>query len=107
MALILALPACSSARAASAGDVVSEKIVQSKCTRPDSELIKPGTSDKYNAQAKGFNDCLRVYVENDNNKIARMRADASAEFDRIKESATSQIRDAERAINSAILRSPS
>jgi len=102
MALILVLPVCSSARAASAGDVVFDKAVQGKCTRPDSELIKPGTSDKYNAQAKGFNDCLRVYVENENNKIARIRAEASAEFDRIMESSTSQIRDIERAINSAI-----
>jgi hypothetical protein len=102
MALILVLPVCSSARAASAGDVVFDKAVQGKCTRPDSELIKPGTSNKYNAQAKGFNDCLGVYVENENNKIARIRAEASAEFDRIMESSTSQIRDIERAINSAI-----
>ena len=102
MALILVLPVCSSARAASAGDVVFDKVVQGKCTRPDSELIRPGTSDKYNAQAKGFNDCLRVYVENENNKIARIRGEASAEFDRIMESSTSQIRDIERAINSAI-----
>jgi hypothetical protein len=102
MALILVLPVCSSAIAASAGDVVFDKVVQSRCTRPDSELIKPGTSDKYNAQAKGFNDCLRIYVENENNKIARIRAEASADFDRIFESSTSQIRDIERAINSAI-----
>ena len=102
MALILLLPAYSSARAASAGDVVFDKIVQGKCPVPDSELIKPGTSDKYNAQAKGFNDCLRIYVENENNKIARIRAEAGADFDRIMESSTSQIRDIERAINSAI-----
>jgi hypothetical protein len=102
MALILVLPVCSSARAATAGDVVFDKVVQGKCTRPDSELIKPGTSDKYNAQAKGFNDCLRVYVENENNKIARIRAEASADFDRIMESSTAEIRDIERAINSAI-----
>jgi len=102
MALILVLPVCSSVRAASAGDVVFDKVVQGKCTKPDSELIKPGTSDKYNAQAKGFNDCLRVYVENENNKIAQLRAEASAEFDRIMESSTSQIRDIEHAINSAI-----
>jgi hypothetical protein len=102
MALILVLPVCSSARAASAGDVVFDKVVQGKCTKPDSELIKPGTSDKYNAQAKGFNDCLRVYVENENNKIARIRAEAGADFDRIMETSTSQIRDIERAISSAI-----
>ena len=103
MALILVLPVYSSARAASAGDVVFDKIIQSKCTKPDSELIKPGTSDKYNAQAKGFNDCLRIYVENENNKIARIRSQASAEFDRIMQSATAQIHDIERAINTAII----
>ena len=102
LALIMFLPDFSSARAATAGDVVTDQIVQSKCNKPDSELIKPGTSDKYNAQAKGFNDCLRVYVENENNKISRIRAEASAAFDRITESSTSQIRDIERAINSAI-----
>jgi hypothetical protein len=102
LAVIFLLPVCPSTRAASAGDVVSDKIAQSKCTKPDSELIKPGTSDKYNAQAKGFNDCLRIYVENENNKIARIRAEASAGYDRIKDSATSQIQDVERAINSAI-----
>jgi hypothetical protein len=101
-ALILVLPVCSSARAASAGDVVFDKVVQSRCTVPDSELIKPGTSDKYNSQAKGFNDCLRIYVENENNKIAQIRAEAGADFDRIMGRSTSQIRDIERAINSAI-----
>ncbi|MEP6566019.1 MAG: hypothetical protein ABJB10_12855 [Mesorhizobium sp.] len=102
LALILVLPVCSSTKAATAGDVVFDKIVQDKCTRPDSALIKPGTSDKYNAQAKGFNDCLRIYVGNENDKIARIRAEASADFDRIMESSTSQIRDIERAINAAI-----
>src|SRR5258707_11692004 len=101
MGLIMCLPVCSSARAVSAGDVVSDKIMQTKCNKPDSALIKPGTSDKYNAQAKGFNDCLRVYVENENGKIARIRGEASAEFDRIMESSTSQIRDIESAIDSA------
>ena len=102
LALILILPVCSSVRGATAGDVVFDKIVQSKCTRPPSELIKPGTSGKYNTLAKGFNDCLRIYVENENNKIARIRAEASADFDRIMESSTSQIRDIERAINTGI-----
>jgi len=106
MALILVVPLCSSALGQSAGNagaVLFDRMAQAKCNKPDSKLIKPGTSDKYNAQAKGFNDCLRVYVENENNKIARIRAEASAEFDRIQESATSQIRDIERAINTAII----
>lgn len=102
VALVLVLPVCSSAKAATAGDAVFDKIVQGKCTRPPSELIKPGTSGKYNALAKGFNDCLRLYVENENNKIARIRAEASADFDRIMENSTTQIRDIERAINLAI-----
>ena len=102
LALIFVPVVCSSAEAATAGEVVFDKIVQSKCTRPPSELIKPGTSGKYNALAKDFNDCLRVYVENENNKIARIRAEASADFDRIMENSTTQIRDIERAINIAI-----
>ncbi len=73
-----------------------------KCSKPDAELIKPGTADTYNAQAKGFNDCLRIYVENENNKIARLRADASGQFDTIQAGALTQIRDIERAINTAI-----
>jgi hypothetical protein len=80
-----------------------DQLVENKCKKPDSALIKPGTADSYNAQAKGFNDCLRVYVENENNKIARLRSDASGQFDAIMASATTQIRDIERAINTAIV----
>src|SRR5471032_1724204 len=106
MALILAVPVCASAPALSAGNAgaaLFDQMAGAKCTKPDSELIKPGTSDQYNAQAKGFNDCLRIYVENENNKIARIRAEASATFDRIMEGSTSQIRDIEGAINAAII----
>ncbi|MBA2590202.1 MAG: hypothetical protein H0U98_16440 [Alphaproteobacteria bacterium] len=82
---------------------VFDTMVANKCNKPDSALIKPGTVDTYNAQAKGFNDCLRVYVERENNKIARLRSDASGQFDAIIASATTQIRDIERAINTAII----
>jgi hypothetical protein len=106
MALILILPVCSSARAqptGSAGALLFDEIMSSKCTRPDSKLIRPGgLSEKYNHQAKDFNDCLRIYVENENNKITRIRAEAGGTFDRITDSATSQIRDIERAIANAI-----
>jgi hypothetical protein len=86
-----------------AGAALFNKVVESKCNRPDSKLIKPGTADTYNAQARGFNDCLRVYVDNENNKIARITADAREEFGRIAAAANAQIRDIERAINSAII----
>jgi hypothetical protein len=104
MALILVLPICSPALGLSVGNgALSDVMVQAKCTMPDSELIKPGTSDQYNAQAKGFNDCLRIYVQNENNKIALIRANASSQLDSIKDGALSQIRDIERAINTAII----
>jgi hypothetical protein len=86
-----------------AGAGLFNKMVESKCNKPDSKLIKPGTTDTYNAQAKGFNDCLRIYVESENNKIARTTADATVEFDRISASSNGQIGDIERAINNAIL----
>jgi ElaB/YqjD/DUF883 family membrane-anchored ribosome-binding protein len=106
MACVLVLPICCPALGQSAGNAgaaLFDKMAEAKCARPDSELIKPGTTDQYNAQAKGFNDCLRVYVENENNKIARIRAAASGDFDRVMQGATGQIRDIERAINTAIV----
>jgi hypothetical protein len=106
MALILVLPVCASAPARSAGTAgaaLLDQMMQAKCTRPDSKLIKPGTADKYNAQAKGFNDCLRVYVEMENNKIAQIRSQASGEIDKVTDSAISQFRDIERAITAAII----
>jgi hypothetical protein len=80
-----------------------DKLVESKCNKPDNKLIKPGTTESYNAQAKGFNDCLRIYIENEDNKIARIQADAAAEIASITASANNQFRDIERAINSAII----
>ena len=106
IALILVLPMCAPAHAQStgnAGAAVFDKIAQEKCAKPDSQLIKPGTTDAYNAQVKGFNDCLRIYVETENNKITQIRADATSQIDSIKDSAFSQIHDIERAINTAII----
>jgi hypothetical protein len=102
MALLLVLPVSSAGAVPTAG-ALFEKMVQAKCIRPDSELIKPGTSDQYNAQVRGFNDCLRLYVENENNKISLIRADAIAQIDAITAGATGQIRDIERAIDTAIV----
>jgi hypothetical protein len=102
--LVFALCAPIAGRAQNgAGAALFNKMVESKCNRPDSKLIKPGTADSYNAQTKGFNDCLRIYVESENNKIARITADATEEFGRIAAAANSQIRDIERAINRAII----
>ena len=86
-----------------AGAAIFDQIEQRKCSTPDSALIKPGTTSAYNAQVKGFNDCLRIYVQSENNKIMLIRADASSKLDGIKDSALSQIRDIERAINTAII----
>ena len=105
MALILILPVSGSALGQMRGSVgeVVNKMNEDRCKVPDGKLIKPGTTDQYNAQAKGFNDCLRIYVESENNKITRIRADANVQFDQIMQSATSQIHDIERAINTAIV----
>jgi hypothetical protein len=106
MALILVLVLCAPALGQSsrgAGGALFDQLMQSKCSKPDSALIKPGTSDAYNAQAKGFNDCLRIYVENENAKIQRMRVDAGSQIDVIMAGAVSQIRDIERAIDTAII----
>jgi hypothetical protein len=105
-ALVLVFSVSSTAHAQStgnAGAAVFDQVEQHKCATPDSELIKPGTTDAYNAQVKGFNDCLRIYVLNENNKISLIRADASARLDGIKKQALDQIRDIERAIDTAIL----
>jgi hypothetical protein len=106
MALILLLPMGAEADAQSAGNAgaaVMDRMMQDKCRKPDSELIKPGTTDQYNAQAKGFNDCLRIYVESENNKISQIRAEAGGQIDSIKDRAFDQIHDIERAINTAII----
>jgi hypothetical protein len=100
--LVFMVALCGAAAGLTPGQLANDPSL-AKCNKPDSELIKPGTSDAYNAQAKGFNDCLRIYVENENNKIARLRADAGGQFDTIMASATSQIHDIERAINTAII----
>ena len=102
MALLFVVALCGAAAGLTPGQLVDDAL-QRTCKTPDSKLLKPGTTDTYNAQAKGFNDCLRFYVENENAKIARLRADASDQFDAISASATGQIRDIERAINNAIL----
>jgi hypothetical protein len=86
-----------------AGAAIFDQIEQRKCTTPDSALIKPGTTSAYNAQVKGFNDCLAIYVRNENNKIAIIRATAGKQIDDIKDAALGQIGDIERAINRAII----
>jgi hypothetical protein len=102
IALVFIVALCGAAAGLTPGQLANDPAL-AKCTKPDSELIKPGTADSYNAQAKGFNDCLRIYVENENNKIARLRADAGGQFDAIMAGATIQIHDIERAINTAII----
>jgi hypothetical protein len=103
MALMFLVALCGAAAGLTPGQQLVDDAMRNKCNKPDSALIKPGTADTYNAQAKGFNDCLRIYVENENNKIARLRSDASGQFDAIMAGATAQIRDIERAINTAII----
>jgi hypothetical protein len=102
IAFVFIVALCGAAAGLTPAELAND-LAQNKCSKPDAELIKPGTSDSYNAQAKGFNDCLRIYVENENNKIARLRADASGQFDAISASAMTQIHDIERAINTAIV----
>jgi len=85
-----------------------------KCTKPDRTLIRQETalgtvwsaesagSKKYNEQASGFNDCTRVYVDNANREIARIRDEAGAKLDQMGVDATAHIRVIERQINAAI-----
>lgn len=84
------------------GGDLFQQAMEARCHKPDSSLIEPGTQDTYNAQAKGFNDCLRVYVEKENNKISQIRVQASNETRHIAETYNNQIRDIEHAINAAI-----
>ena len=103
LSLMLAAALCLAGAGQAQTGRLLDTMMANKCSKPDSALIKPGTVDTYNAQAKGFNDCLRVYVDNENNKIARLSADASGQFDAIMAAANAQIRDIERAINTAII----
>jgi hypothetical protein len=59
---------------------------------------------KYNRQAKGFNDCARVYVEKANLEIGRIRDATKAQTEAMADAATSRIRRIERQIHDAIER---
>jgi hypothetical protein len=110
--LLLLVPVCAQAQTAAA--LLSQEKQDLKCTRPDRTLIRKDTalgtvwssetrsSAKYNEQAKGFNDCTRVYVENANREIGRIRDEASTKLDRMGSDATARIRVIERQINAAI-----
>jgi hypothetical protein len=100
--LALAVVLCTPTLSYPQGLGVLQFAMEAQCHKPDSSLIVPGTQDTYNAQAKGFNDCLRVYVETENNKINQIRAQARDELGHIAETYNSQIRDVERAIKAAI-----
>ena len=102
--------------AQTAADQLTKAAQESQCTRPDRTLIKVETdghtswtsesaaSAKYNRQAKGFNDCARVYVEKANLEIARIRDATKARTQAMAEQATNRIRRIERQINDAIER---
>jgi len=102
--------------AQTAADQLTKSVQETQCARPDRTLIKVETdghtswtsesaaSVKYNRQAKGFNDCARVYVEKANVEITRIRDATKAQTDAMADTATSRIRRIERQIHDAIER---
>jgi hypothetical protein len=110
--LLLVLPVCALAQTADA--LLSQKRQELKCTKPDRALIRKDTalgttwvsethsSNKYNQQVTGFNDCTRVYVDNANREVTRIRGEARAKLDQIGADATARIRIIERQINAVI-----
>jgi len=104
------------ALAQTAADQLAKSVQEAQCTRPDRTLIKverdgqtvwtseSTASAKYNRQAKGFNDCARVYVEKANVEITRIRDDTKKQTDMMADTATGRIRRIERQINDAIER---
>ncbi|HET7085293.1 MAG TPA: hypothetical protein VFI23_11020 [Rhizomicrobium sp.] len=112
--LLLLCPVC--ALAGNAGALLTQEVLESKCAAPDRTLIKQysngGTqwiserapSKKYNEQVKGFNDCVRVYVEQANREIIRIRDDTKLQLDQMAGNATARIRRIERQIGAAIER---
>jgi len=97
-------------------NLLTKAVQETQCTRPDRKLIKveqdgqtswtseSTASKNYNRQAKGFNDCARVYVQNANVEIIRIRDAAKTQLDAMTDNATSRIRRIERQINDAIER---
>ena len=110
--LLLLVPVC--AQAQTAATLLSQEKQDLSCTRPDRSLIRKDTalgtvwasetknSTQYNKQAKGFNDCTRVYVEGANREITRIRDETGARLDKIAADATAHIRIIENQINAAI-----
>jgi len=110
--LLLLGPVCAQAQTADA--LLSQEKQDLACTRPDRTLIHKETalgttwssetrsSTKYNKQVTGFNDCTRVFVDNANREITRIRDAARAELDGIGTDATAHIRIIERQINAVI-----
>jgi biopolymer transport protein ExbD len=102
------------ALAQTAADQLTKAVQETQCARPDRALIKVESdgqtswtsqsvaSAKYNRQVKGFNDCTRVYVDNANREITRIRNDAQSQLDQMTGSATGRIHRIERQINDAI-----
>jgi ElaB/YqjD/DUF883 family membrane-anchored ribosome-binding protein len=110
--LLLLVPVWAQAQTAEA--LLSQEKQDLRCTRPDRTLIRKETalgtswssetsnSAKYNQQVSGFNDCTRVFVDNANREITRIRDEAGAKLNQIGADATSHIRIIERQINAAI-----
>ena len=110
--LLLFVPVC--ARAQTADALLAREKQDLQCTKPDRTLIHKETalgttwvsetrsSNKYNQQVTGFNDCTRVFVDSANREITRIRDEARAKLDRIGVDATAHIRIIERQINTVI-----
>jgi ElaB/YqjD/DUF883 family membrane-anchored ribosome-binding protein len=111
---ILLIPVAAFAQ--TAADQLTKAAQEAQCTRPDRKLIKveqdgqtswtseSAASVKYNRQAKGFNDCARVYVEKANVEITRIRDDTKKQLDAMADAATGRIRRIERQVHDAIER---
>jgi len=114
--IILMALAPAAAVAQTAADQLTKAVQETQCSRPDRTLIKveregqtqwvaeSAPSKKYNQQVKGFNDCTRVYVENANREIARIRDETKKQLDDMADNATARIRRIERQISDAIER---
>jgi hypothetical protein len=110
--LLLLVPVCAQAQTADA--LLAREKQDLQCTKPNRTLIRKETalgtvwasqtrsSNKYNQQVTGFNDCTRVFVDKANREITRIRDEARAKLDRIGVDATAHIRVIERQINAVI-----
>ncbi len=116
LAIIPMLLVPAGAVAQTAADQLTKTVQETQCARPDRTLIKvesggqtqwtsqSAPSVKYDRQVKGFNDCTRVYVDQANLEITRIRDETQTRLDQITENATNRIRRIERQINNAIER---